>query len=339
MGVGAAMAPAPPGGPRVVRSSAQPITGGRMRRNPLAWQPWRPTPIPGGYYNPTVDAEQGATERGASDVTQEALTGLTRNNSDYQLAKGGFERSQQEGLADIGTARAQEQQDTQQALSRLSESYKRLAGKQEEQQNVGGVLQGGAALQAAQKRSANELKEQEPIKQTDQRNLAALGLKQTQLEEGTQRSLGDLALHSGAISPQVLRLVGELSNPSARANAQSQLSGLESTPGNAGLFGGRTSQDIVTKLVHAQREAAQFGVNVQAQKAREAAGFGYEPSGKPGNEYATKAKPTSRFYSTKTGPAGVATAAVPSQVYHTISHGNQWWDVTPSGQVLKRRNK
>jgi hypothetical protein len=233
-----------------------------------------------------LDAEVGASERGASDASQEALTSLTRGNSDYQLSKGEFQRRQQEGDAEIGRTRGIDEQDTSQALQRLGQSYSRLATTQEEQQNAAGVLTGGAALQAASKRTANQQTEEAPIKQTEQRSLEDLGTKQRQLDEGTQRSLGDLALHSGPVSNTVLRLLGELNNPHARRQAQAELHNLEASPTTAGLLGGRASQDTISKLIKVQRENEIYKTNVEAEKAREAAEFGYVPPSPPSQNVA-----------------------------------------------------
>ena len=295
-GTAAPQGPRPIRGPRVTGSWPQPRSLSHVSA------PWRQTPIPAGYYNPTLDTEVGESERGAADATQEALTALTRGNSDYTLSKGEFQRKQQEGDTEIGRTRSIDEQNTAQALRRLGLSYSRLGTSQEEQQNAAGVLTGGAALQAASKRAANQTEQEQPIKQTEQRSLEDLSTKQRQLDEGTSRSLGNLALHQGPVSNSVLRLIGELDNPHARKQAQAELHNLEASPTTAGLLGGRTSQDVVSKLIKIQRENQIYKTNVEAEKAREAAEFGYVPESQPAGQHAA---------ATHAGPRVVARRAQP----------------------------
>lgn len=283
MAYGGTAAPSAPK-PTVVRQFAQPRSGAAPKS--LAWKPFKLPPVPAGSYNPTLDAELSASQRGVQDTENEVATDEARDTTDYGTGVEGINREAQQGLESIATQRQQEQQNYQQALQRLGESYKRLGVTQGEQQNQAGVLEGGAVLQAAAKRASNENKERQPLAQSDERTLAALGTKQQELEQNKALKLAQLAL-------------------------------TDAPPEEGNPVGGRDFQDLVTKLTKAQREGAYFGLDTAAQKDYQAAQAGYVPPAAPKGQRTTQS----------------------GQTYHTISHGNEWWDVTPSGQVIKRRPK
>lgn len=263
----------PYGGPQTVpgggAGTPQPSTT-PGRANPLAWTPWAPTPIPTNYYDPVRDVEQAAGKRGAADRLDE----IGRNRG---YAESDFTQGQEK----IGRERTRQNQDYQNALATLAESFKRLGGRQEERANAAGVFGGGALLQAAAKRTANEAIRRKPLDLSHERN-----------EEGDNLALGAL------------------------------------TQAHRRTLEGLGSQQSIT-----EREDAQSGIDANFLKGGEAAGRGYEPPVKPSNEYMTKAR---HVVSAATGPQGRDFAPQP---YHTISHGNEWWDVTPQGQVIKKRGK
>jgi hypothetical protein len=129
-------------------------------------------PIPPDFYNPErqVALEQGQ-EQGRQTL-EDIGTKRTRGESDYTLGVG--ETNREIGERDEGRQRA---------LAQLQQSYARLGGQQEEQANSAGVLRGGALLQAAAARAANQGKANEGVNREADTAIAAL-----------RRHLGDLAL-------------------------------------------------------------------------------------------------------------------------------------------------
>lgn len=124
---------------------------------------WQPPPIPAGYYNPLRDIEAAEGKRGS----QQTITGLQRQRtnaeSDYGVNKSLIERKAQD------------------SLKRISESFQRLGGRQEEGANRLGELHGGALLQAAAKRAANQQIANKPVEQAQQDELGRLALNEQRL--------------------------------------------------------------------------------------------------------------------------------------------------------------
>jgi hypothetical protein len=130
------------------------VTPGAMRGSPL--QPFSPfTPYgtpPTGSYDPALDAQLGAANRGLFDQGQDTQTQRERLGTDYNLQRG-----------DLITAEDRATQDHQRALDMLTRNYSQLANRQAQGQARAGVMGGGAVLQAAAKRAANRALEQAPI--------------------------------------------------------------------------------------------------------------------------------------------------------------------------------
>jgi hypothetical protein len=114
-----------------------------------------------------------------------------------------------------------------------------LASQQRQQFQAHGLAYGGASLQAAAKRQANEAFDQQPI-----------DLSRARLGEDTGLQLGKLALD---LAPP------DASNP----------------------LGGRRFQDRTTQLTRAQREDAQFGLDIGAEKVFQATQANWAAEGVP----------------------------------------------------------
>lgn len=151
-GVGAA----PGAGGAVPReTSGQPpgtfvrIGGRPAAANPNAYTPWDPSQAPAfppsGSFNPSREIEGQEATRGLQQAEGQIGTSRSRDTADYFTQ-----------LSEIGRGEGQRTQDLQRNLGLLKQSYERLGTAQQEQANKAGVLQGGALLQAAAKRSANE---------------------------------------------------------------------------------------------------------------------------------------------------------------------------------------
>lgn len=115
-------------------------------------------PLPFGSFNPERQVQIQESERGLGQLEDSARTAAVRDTGDYGIRKSQYE------------------QDYNQAQARLKQQFTQLAGRQQEQANAAGVLEGGAALQAAQKRAANEGKVSGEQTQARDRQLAALAL-------------------------------------------------------------------------------------------------------------------------------------------------------------------
>lgn len=156
-----------PAAPRVAapaQSSAEPLSAEALG--------WAPPPIPTGAYNPIRAIEESAGKRGLGNTLEDLSTKDARGASEFALEEG-----------EVGRQKSEQEAEAQKDLATIAQSYQRLGVKQTEQARGAGVLRGGALLQSAAKRAANEGKSKEPVTQ---------GLSRQ--EENDQRSLGKLAL-------------------------------------------------------------------------------------------------------------------------------------------------
>ncbi len=92
-----------------------------------------------------LDAQRDAATRGLGDVRQDTALAGTRAAADFQFGQDDVNRQ---------TGRAEEEYRTNTAM--LGRQFDILAGRQQEQAAGAGVLGGGALLQAAAKRQANQ---------------------------------------------------------------------------------------------------------------------------------------------------------------------------------------
>jgi hypothetical protein len=122
--------------------------------------PWAPPPWPPtGAFNPQRELEVGEAKRGLEQQELEGNTTRTRYGSAYATDMSEYDRQ------------GREQTDAyNKGLALLAESYQRLGTRQTEAANKAGLLQGGALLQSAATRGANEAKERQ--KRTEANTLA-----------------------------------------------------------------------------------------------------------------------------------------------------------------------
>lgn len=128
-------------------------------------QPYQPQPIPVGAYNPIRDIELQAGKRGLNNQIEDIGTAETRGNDSFVLGQ------------------QQAQQNRDRSLATLADSYRRLGVRQNEQANSAGVLRGGALMQAAAKRAANQALAAAPINQSYERGIAGLARARQQEAE------------------------------------------------------------------------------------------------------------------------------------------------------------
>lgn len=141
-GVGTNGAPRP--------SVSGPATGppvGGPAQGPVGFQP---APLPTGSYSPEHDILSTGSEEGLRRKEGRIGTEEARQKTDFWTK-----------LGLLNEAGGNENSDYQRAKGLLAKSFQNLAGRQQEQQASAGVLEGGAALQAAQKRAANQGQQQE----------------------------------------------------------------------------------------------------------------------------------------------------------------------------------
>lgn len=117
-----------------------------------AFRPYQPPPVPSGSYDPSLDAQLGQSKRGLGDLRADTETANTRDTVDYSTMQGDVTQQRDRTLADLNSQ-----------LEAVGRSYTRLGGRQTEGANAAGLLGGGALLQAAQKRAANEAIDRKPI--------------------------------------------------------------------------------------------------------------------------------------------------------------------------------
>lgn len=243
-----------------------------MAARSYRFTPYRAPEPPAGTYDPALDSQLAASKRGLFDLTQDSETQGLRAQDDYGLQSGQVQRQgalnfgdltrdRDRGLADLGAARSRGLEDYQRNVAQLTRNYQRLGDSQRQQRNAANVLSGGAALQAAAKRSANEAFDREPI------------------DTGVNRFLSDNSLQSQRVTDDY--------GANVARNKEQQ----DSQLGTLGLDFQRGATDRTTALTRAQREASAFGLDTGAQRAYQAAGTGWappgrgEPGGQPSNEF------------------------------------------------------
>jgi hypothetical protein len=131
---------------------------------------------PAGSYDPSLDAAREAAERGYGDLRQDIETAGTRADVDYGL-----------GRESVGRGFGRYEEDYRRNTDMLKQSFQRLAARQGENMNQMGVLNGGAALEAAAKRAANQAQEQRQLDTGYNRAVEDRDLAYGQLDLGYQR--------------------------------------------------------------------------------------------------------------------------------------------------------
>lgn len=238
--------------------------GGFGRR----FDPYSPI-VPAGTYDPALDSQLGAAQRGYGNLQEDAATQSTRTLADLTFGQAqvgqGYDRnvadltqSRDRGLADLGTNRTRGTEDYNRNVQMLQRSYQQLAGRQQEQQNAAGVLKGGAVLQAAAKRKANEAIDRQP------------------LDTNFQRFGQDIDLQTGRLNQDYGTQFGRLGED--RTSSLSQLA----------LGASRGQEDAATQLRRGGVELGQYGLDIGAQKLYQATQTGYVPPTKPSNEFRDK---------------------------------------------------
>lgn len=180
-------------------------------RGPRRAKPFKPFVAPKqpppGWYDPTLDANQRAANRGLRDFRQDTDIGQERADTDYTLGRQQINRGASRPLADIMRARTRTGEDVGVAQQAINRRYTDQRAGQMQAGNVAGVLGGGFIRAAARRRADNKQVDDSALQlsarragedsQTAQSRtvedrdlaLANLGLGYTRGNEDRQRSL------------------------------------------------------------------------------------------------------------------------------------------------------
>lgn len=218
-----------------------------MAATPIKFKPFTPygTPPPD-RYDPALDFQLAAGERGLGDTVTDAATAGRRGVEDYGFQRGDLERTQSRGLEDIGLQKGWAGEDHQRAIDMLTRNYGNLATQQGGQARLMGASGGGALLQAQRKRTSNMAIDQQPIDTQFNRTMTGLNTQTDRLNEDTGTGIARLGVNlERGISDQglgVQRAGREqvfLGLDSDRARqAQAQATGWDPGPKPANEFGG-----------------------------------------------------------------------------------------------------
>jgi hypothetical protein len=136
-------------------SEAQHVENKRANSTPIA-------PAPG-TYDPNLDAQGRAAHRGLGDLIADVDTGKTNALDDYEIGTEANKTAAGRSLADLLTARSRTGEDYNTTIGNLQRQYSNLGTQQAGAQRKAGVSHGGAVMQAAEKRAANEAIDRAPI--------------------------------------------------------------------------------------------------------------------------------------------------------------------------------
>lgn len=241
---------------------------------------------PPGSYDPNLDAELAATQRGFVDTTSDVERAGGRASNDYAIGQGDIGRQRDQGLADLLrrrtrgaedfaaqgqdlqrgygrsladllTSRARAGEDYGRSVAGLQRSYSQLGDTQRQRAQQSGTARGGALAQALAKRTANQAWDRAPIDQGYQRFGADSAQRQGRLNE-------DLQLGQGRIKTAQDRFNQDYG---AGGWAEQRLNeGADQSLGRLGLQFQRGNEDRGVTLDRARRELGFFGQDVNANR-------------------------------------------------------------------------
>ena len=168
--------------------------------------------VPYGSYDPSIEAQRKAAERGLSDLREDSKTAGHWSKRDLKTSLGDIRRRRGRTVRDVRRSRRREnqkldfrdtdlrqdagrnRQDFATRLSGIRRKFSRLAGTQQEARNAAGTLRGGTARAAAQKRAQNRALAEAPV------NVAA-----GRMEEDLKTSLGRIRVTRGQVNTDARR--------------------------------------------------------------------------------------------------------------------------------------
>jgi hypothetical protein len=148
---------------------------------------------PPGTYDPDLDAQERAAQRGYGNTIEDVGRARERASSDFGLGEGEIGRQYGENLSDLIKSRSQGTQDYQTNLQTIARDFSQLGNVQAQRGRQAG-LGGGFAMQAQRKRAANEAITRAPVDLGFQRFMEGSKLAETRLGEAKKREAGQLGL-------------------------------------------------------------------------------------------------------------------------------------------------
>lgn len=248
-----------------------------LKKKPAGFTPYAaPTSPPAGTYDPAIDAQGGAAQRGYDYLFGNTADANSRGAAELGFTIGGLERSRDRTLADLVSGKTQflNNQDTQTiregqnhdvATMDLGANYGRLGNQQAGAAATAGVAAGGTLAAALAKRTANQAHDQ-----------SALDLQHARFGEDQATAKQQ---YNSAFDLNVQR-VGE-------DYADNDLGAI----GAARRGEGYQVDDRATGLQQAGVENVNYQADLGDQRWYQAAQAGYaapakgQPGGMPGNEF------------------------------------------------------
>lgn len=146
---------------------------GGGRRPPRA--PWKPpTRPPPGKYDPALDAQVRASDRGYHDLQQDTSRDQGRLLSDFGINNTAAQYQGATRLADAFTSGTRLTEDHARATGDLARNFQQLGDQQASQANAQGVMSPGQLAAALQARNVNQQREQGVLDLSKTRGLADL---------------------------------------------------------------------------------------------------------------------------------------------------------------------
>jgi hypothetical protein len=255
-----------------VQNAMQTSLAAALRKQRLAFTPYTaPTSPPAGTYDPTLDSQLGAVQRGLGYTLGGLDTTGQRAEVDYGQQTHDLTTQRDQSLADLLSSHTRATQDfaTQGArlgedhttnLDTITRNYQRLGAQQAGAAQQAGVATEGGTLAAALKaRTANQGLD-------DTAENTSYGRATSDLATQQQRESDDYATQTG-------RVTSAYNDPTYGSLAQ------------AGTAYQRGIDDRATQAGQAGIEATQYGLDTTAQKNFQAQQAGYVAPARPSNEF------------------------------------------------------
>ena len=234
----------------------------------LAFTPYEtPTSPPPGFYDPALDSQERAAERGYTDLrqdterdTERANSGLVqtsgRLNEDYNTSGIRQTQNYQASLKDLLTSRTRQTQDYGTDREDRNRGYQQMGSRQTQAAVNQGVTGGGALRAAMQARAANQSREQGRADLGYSRAMEDSVGSEARLNQATQRQWEDTTRGFSRATEDV---------------------------GTNYAYG---ANDRATGLARGGRELGFYGQDIGAQRFFQAGQSGWDPdSAKPSNEF------------------------------------------------------
>jgi hypothetical protein len=149
-----------------------------------------PAPPPG-TYDPAIDYNAGASQRGYDNLFGDAQTAYEQGQEDYGLGRTGLIQGRDWDIADIGTNRTRLNEDYGRQTQDLGRNYGILGRQQGERAAQQGITSAGLLGKSAGVRGANQQRDQSGLDLAHTRGLGDLGTAETRtntlFDQGLQK--------------------------------------------------------------------------------------------------------------------------------------------------------